>query len=72
MNEGGKVRECYSCLKLMIQVHLHVDILNPVRHGSCLSRPYPFKFFKGCLPQILLGPFLNTLSIYDTPILLWM
>ena len=28
----------------------------------CLSRPYPFKSFKGCLPQILLGPFLNTLS----------
>ena len=27
-----------------------------------LSRPYRFKFFKGCLPQILLGPFLNTLS----------
>ena len=27
-----------------------------------LSRPYPFKFFKGCLPQILIGPFLNTLS----------
>ena len=26
------------------------------------SRPYPFKFFKGCLPQIFLGPFLNTLS----------
>ena len=23
---------------------------------------YHFKFFKGCLPQILLGPFLNTLS----------
>ena len=21
-----------------------------------ISRPYPFKFFKGCLPQILLGP----------------
>ena len=28
----------------------------------CLSRPYHFKFFKGCLPQILLGPFLNTLN----------
>ena len=28
----------------------------------CLSRPYSFKYFKGCLPQILLGPFLNTLS----------
>ena len=24
--------------------------------------PYPFKFFKGYLPQILLGSFLNTLS----------
>ena len=23
---------------------------------------YQFKFFKGCLPQILLGSFLNTLS----------
>ena len=29
----------------------------------CLSRPYSFKFFKGCLSQILLGPFLNTLSL---------
>ena len=28
----------------------------------CLSRPYQFKFCKGYLPQILLGPFLNTLS----------
>ena len=27
-----------------------------------LSRPYHFKFFKGCLPQTLLGPFLNTLT----------
>ena len=32
------------------------------RQSSCLSRPYPSKSFKGCLPQILLGPFLNTLS----------
>ena len=28
----------------------------------CLDRQYHFKFFKGCLPQILLGPFLNTLT----------
>ena len=28
----------------------------------CLSRTYPFKFFKGYLAQILLGLFLNTLS----------
>ena len=26
-----------------------------------LSRPYSLKFFKACLPQILYGPFLNTL-----------
>ena len=25
------------------------------------SRPHPFKFFKGCLPQNLLSPLLNTL-----------
>ena len=27
-----------------------------------LNRPYHFRFFKGCLPQILLGPFLNNVS----------
>ena len=27
-----------------------------------VEKSYSFKFFKGCLPQILLGPFLNTLS----------
>ena len=27
---------------------------------TALSRPYPFNFYKDCLPQILLGPFLNT------------
>ena len=26
----------------------------------CLGRPYDFKIFKGCLPQILPSPFLNT------------
>ena len=29
---------------------------------TTFSRPYHFKVFKGCLPQILLGPLLNTLS----------
>ena len=29
---------------------------------ACLSRPYHFKFFKGYLPQVLLGPFLNSLT----------
>ena len=27
-----------------------------------LGRPYQFNFFKDCLPQILLGPFFNTLT----------
>ena len=27
-----------------------------------LQIPYHFKLFKGCLPQVLLGPFLNTLT----------
>ena len=27
----------------------------------CLNRPYHFKFCKGCLPNILLCPFLNIL-----------
>ena len=27
----------------------------------CQSRPYHFNFFKGCLPQSSLDPFLNTL-----------
>ena len=26
------------------------------------GRPCHFKFFKGCFPQIILGPFLNTLT----------
>ena len=24
LNEGEKIRECYSCLKMIIQAHLHV------------------------------------------------
>ena len=31
-------------------------------HMVCLNRPYHFKLLKGCLPQILLGSFLNALS----------
>ena len=29
----------------------------------CLGKPYHLKFFKGSLLQILLGPFLNTLTL---------
>ena len=34
----------------------------------CLGRLYHFKFFKGCLPQILLGPFLNTLKPFNNEV----
>ena len=33
-----------------------------VTHAEVGNRPYPFKFFKGCLPQILLALFLKILS----------
>ena len=33
--------------------------------GSRYSRMDQVKFFKGCLPQILLGPFLNTLTHFQ-------
>ena len=36
-----------------------------------LSRPYPFKFFKGCLPQILLGLYLSTLSHISIDNFVW-
>ena len=32
------------------------------KSNLCLSRPYHSKYFIGCLPEILLGPFLNNLS----------
>ena len=38
------------------------SLLKSWRDMVCLSRPYPRKFFKGCLPQILLDPFLNTMA----------
>ena len=41
------------------------------RDMVCLSRPYPFKFFKGCLPQILLRPFLNILFQIPLWVTIW-
>ena len=35
----------------------------------CINRPCHFKFFKRCLPQVLRGPFLNTLS--QIPVTVW-
>ena len=32
---------------------------------ACQSRPYHFRFFKGCLPQILFGTLLKTLTHFS-------
>ena len=51
----------------------------PVKFWSdtvCLSRPYHFKFFKGCLPQILFGPFLTYITLeivhYGSETIAWL
>ena len=36
--------------------------LKNLKDMVCLGRPYHFKVFGGCISQILLGPFLNTLT----------
>ena len=42
--------------------------MDQVRHHHIkpydLGRPYQLEFFKGCLPQISRGPFLNALPMY--------
>ena len=38
------------------------QILKCITNGTKYSRMEQVKFFKGCLPKISLGPFLNTLS----------
>ena len=48
------------CISLFGTKYSRVDQVKFVEDS--LSRPYPFNFFKGYLPQILLGPLLNTLS----------
>ena len=49
-----------SIVKIVNKLQLVLCLLLMVILGP--SRPYLFKFFKGCLPQILHGPFLNNLS----------
>ena len=46
-------------LKFYLCVWMTVSL---IKTGFCM--PYDFKFFKGCLPQILLVPFLEHLDPY--------
>ena len=44
LNKGYNVRECYSCLKMMIQAHLHVGFLNIfIIKRASLKRFYLYK-----------------------------
>ena len=36
LNEGHKVRECYSCLKIIVQAHLYVGFF-PIFSIKCAS-----------------------------------
>ena len=44
------------------QVKFVEDSLQKTWRDMVLNRPYPFKFFQGCLSQFFLGTLLNTLS----------
>ena len=45
-----------------VQFTAKIQPLNVWSDMVCLGRPYNFNIFKACLPQISLGPFLNTLT----------
>ena len=55
-----KLYECFERKSSNYEITFFLIIICDYYMVS-LGRPYLFKFFKGCLPQILLGPFLNTL-----------
>ena len=40
LNEGNMVRQCYSCLKMIIQVHLHVGFLTVFFIKRALLKPF--------------------------------
>ena len=52
---------CWNTRKLPISYVATQNFLKKLTFLSPLSRPYPFKFVKGCLPQNLLSPLLNAL-----------
>ena len=68
--------DCAQTIDKCIAEDFHVELDTVLKSGLskfcgrvfksrtylCVSRQYPLKFFKGCLPQNLLSPLLNTLS----------
>ena len=60
--QEGKSKEIKNLVKIAVVTQYHVTTsLNEI-YGTKNSRMDQVIFFKGCLPQILLGPFLNTFS----------
>ena len=60
--------KCYTLQNLYDLAHqTKYSRMDQVKQQVILedSRPYFFKIFNNCLPQILLGPFLNTLPHID-------
>ena len=58
---AGRCKICTGVVTYLIDSD-SLDGVEVLRYIWCWSRLYPFKFFKGCLPQNLLRPLLNTLS----------
>ena len=48
--------------RLILPQYIWVNVFKNKLSKICLGRSYHFRVFKGCLPQILLGPFLSTLT----------
>ena len=62
----GNNQQCVKNVRIqtfLVQIRENKDIIHPVQtiywkpSPSALGRPYPFNFFKGRIPQILVGPF---------------
>ena len=56
-----------SSSKELLETDKSVPSGNKNLNGAKYSRIHWIKVFKGCLPQILLGPFFKTLSYYISP-----
>ena len=52
----------YTCVKVFKNGPSKICGRQPSKNLKWYGLPNHFKFFKGSLPQILLGPFLNTLT----------
>ena len=63
LHQCNAMHQCNAAFAITGQVKfVEVSLEKIWSDMVCLGRPYQFKFFRGCLSQFLLGPFLNTLT----------